>query len=186
MPNGPILNDHDLFGTSVSSVGDLNGDGVDDIAVGAIYDDAGGSEKGTVHIIFLDDTFCGQPESYYNVIYGTNFAEYIVGTNSPDLIFGYDGNDIIKTRGVNNCVYAGDGNDFVLATNNGDTVYGGAGDDSIKLRGTGIAYGEDGDDAIYIINYSIGHSIDGGNDYDLCITPRNQLINTINCEIVAP
>ena len=54
--NGPTLNDSDFFGRSVVSIGDLNRDGIPDIAVGAIGDDAGGSGRGTTHIIFFDKT----------------------------------------------------------------------------------------------------------------------------------
>ena len=52
--NGPILDDNDEFGFSVSGLGDLNDDGVEDIVVGAHADDAGGSGRGAVHIMFLD------------------------------------------------------------------------------------------------------------------------------------
>ena len=54
--NGPSLNDDDYFGRSVASLGDLNRDGIPDIAVGATGDDAGGTNKGTTHIIFFDKT----------------------------------------------------------------------------------------------------------------------------------
>ena len=33
--------------------------------------------------------FCGQPESFYNVINGTESSDYLVGTNNPDLMLGY-------------------------------------------------------------------------------------------------
>ncbi len=52
--NGPNLANDDRYGYSVASLGDLDGDGVTDIAVGAIFDDAGGSERGAVHISFLN------------------------------------------------------------------------------------------------------------------------------------
>ena len=38
------LDDNDRFGISVASLGDLDGDGVGDLAVGAHYDDDGGLE----------------------------------------------------------------------------------------------------------------------------------------------
>jgi hypothetical protein len=48
------LRDGDRFGTSVASLGDLNGDGITDIAVGANTDDDGGTDKGAVWILFLN------------------------------------------------------------------------------------------------------------------------------------
>ena len=38
-PNGPVLWDSDGFGTSVANIGDLNGDGLVDLAVGAYGDE---------------------------------------------------------------------------------------------------------------------------------------------------
>ncbi|NWJ29052.1 FG-GAP repeat protein, partial [Marine Group I thaumarchaeote] len=52
--NGPTLIDEDNFGYSVVNIGDLNGDGVNDIAVGARYDDEGGSNRGAIHIMFMN------------------------------------------------------------------------------------------------------------------------------------
>ncbi|MBU0975707.1 MAG: DUF4215 domain-containing protein [Patescibacteria group bacterium] len=45
----------DSFGTSVTNIGDLDNDGNTDIAVGAYLDDDGGSNRGAVWILFLDD-----------------------------------------------------------------------------------------------------------------------------------
>jgi hypothetical protein len=44
----------DRFGTSMASLGDLNGDGVTDLAVGAKYDDDGGGNRGAVWFLFLN------------------------------------------------------------------------------------------------------------------------------------
>ena len=42
----------DFAGTSVSSAGDINGDGVDDIIVGAYGPDYGGDYSGAAYVIF--------------------------------------------------------------------------------------------------------------------------------------
>jgi hypothetical protein len=49
-----VLDDEDRFGYSVTSIGDLDGDHVVDIAVGARNDDDGGFDKGAVWILFLN------------------------------------------------------------------------------------------------------------------------------------
>jgi len=49
-----ILNSGDEFGTYVTNLGDVNGDGVNDIAIGSPFDNDGGFEHGAVWIIFLD------------------------------------------------------------------------------------------------------------------------------------
>jgi len=48
------LGDDDYFGGAVASLGDLDGDGVGDLAVGASQDDDGGSNRGAVWILFLN------------------------------------------------------------------------------------------------------------------------------------
>ena len=48
------LDPDDNFGSSVASIGDLNGDGVTDLAVGAHTDDDGGEETGAVWVLFLN------------------------------------------------------------------------------------------------------------------------------------
>jgi len=53
------LNDSDLFGRSIASLGDLDGDGITDIVVGAQLDDDGGSgvtQRGAVWVLFLNSS----------------------------------------------------------------------------------------------------------------------------------
>jgi len=51
---GGSLGNVDWFGTSVTALGDLNNDGVEDIAVGAALDDDGNTNRGAVYILFLN------------------------------------------------------------------------------------------------------------------------------------
>ena len=47
------LGNGDSFGVSMASMGDLNGDDVNDIAVGASLDDGGGNNRGAVYVLFI-------------------------------------------------------------------------------------------------------------------------------------
>ena len=53
---GGVLSPGDGFGHSVADLGDVDGNGVADIAVGAWKDDDGGFNRGAVWILFLDAT----------------------------------------------------------------------------------------------------------------------------------
>ncbi|HEX6884383.1 MAG TPA: integrin alpha [Planctomycetota bacterium] len=48
------LDNGDSFGSSVARIGDMNGDGVADVAVGAIGDDDGSANVGAVWVLFLN------------------------------------------------------------------------------------------------------------------------------------
>ncbi len=51
---GNVLDNDDRFGISGDNLGDLNGDGITDIIVGAYRDDDGGPDKGAAYIIYLN------------------------------------------------------------------------------------------------------------------------------------
>ena len=48
-----LLESPDQFGTSVAALGDVNRDGITDVAVGAVKDSDGGKENGSVYVLFL-------------------------------------------------------------------------------------------------------------------------------------
>src|SRR5690606_33533051 len=48
------LDNQDSFGVSIENIGDLDSNGINDIAVGAFSDDDGGFNRGAVWILFLD------------------------------------------------------------------------------------------------------------------------------------
>ena len=107
------LDNEDRFGGAVASLGDLDGDGIADVAVTAIKDDDGQPQAGAVWILFLDaggsvkstrkisatqGGFGGSLSS--NDDFGTAVAGLgdLNGDGHPDLAVGADGN--------------GDGNDL--------------------------------------------------------------------------
>ena len=53
-----VLDNHDCFGYSVAGVGDVNGDGMVDVLVGA-HDDDGGYARGAVYMLFSNPNFFG-------------------------------------------------------------------------------------------------------------------------------
>ncbi len=130
--------------------------------------------------------FCNQPESYYNVIHGTESSDYIFGTRNADLIFGYGGNDFIRGMGGDDCIYGGSGNDFIQGEAGNDVIYAGNGDDTVRTgNGNDLIFGEDGNDILFAVGRTGGANLlDGGNGTDICVPSMQDITTTtINCEI---
>ncbi|WP_342769581.1 integrin alpha [Pelagimonas varians] len=76
----------DLSGQSVSSAGDINGDGIDDILIGAQWADPYGSKSGETYVVFGSDTpFAASIE--LSSLDGTN-GFTLKGVNADDLSGG--------------------------------------------------------------------------------------------------
>lgn len=102
------LDDFDYFGHGVAALGDLDGDGVTELAVGATGDDDAGPNAGAVTVLFLDAA--GQVLSQQKITSGqggfgdtlesgSNFGEGLAGLGDvdgdgiPDLAIGAWGED---------------------------------------------------------------------------------------------
>ena len=93
---GPALADHDRFGSGAAAIGDLNGDGVIELAVGAEMDSTGGSGRGAVHVLFLKPAAPIFVSGDYNSNGTVDVIDFVVwrktlGQNVPPFS-GADGN----------------------------------------------------------------------------------------------
>jgi Ca2+-binding RTX toxin-like protein len=99
-------------------------------------------------------------------INGTKGNDFLVGTNSDDQIFAFDGDDIVLGRAGNDQIFGGNGRDLIIASLGDDVVEGEAGNDQIfGGSGNDILNGGDGIDRIL---GDIGNDdINGGGDGDV-------------------
>ena len=71
-----VLDDSDFFGNGITSIGDLDGDAITDLAVGAPRDDDGGASpdanRGAVWILFLNSD--GTVKSHQKISHGPDFG----------------------------------------------------------------------------------------------------------------
>ncbi len=77
---GPNLLANDAFGTAVAGLGDLDGDGVPEVAVGAVGDDTGGNNRGAIYTLFLRGD--GSVKSSVEVASGLNNGPTLVDTSA--------------------------------------------------------------------------------------------------------
>ena len=104
---GPTLANTDYFGFSAGSIGDLNRDGIADLAAGAFGDDTGGTDRGALYVLFMEDK--GAVSSSVKIASGTNGGPVLVNGDRfgasvasvgdldrdgiPDLVVGAPYND---------------------------------------------------------------------------------------------
>lgn len=98
----------DLFGFTVANIGDIDNDGITDIAVGSVWDNEGGEYQGAVWILFLNSNGTVKKQQKINSVQG-NFTGQIdnydsfgicispIGDlnndNIPDIAVGASGDD---------------------------------------------------------------------------------------------
>ncbi|MXP27202.1 hypothetical protein GRI39_14375, partial [Altererythrobacter indicus] len=123
----------DELGATVSAAGDIDGDGYDDLIVGARYGDDGGSGAGEAYIIY------GQADIGQDVVQGTAADDALVGTANVDILIGGRGADSFADIGTGDVVRGGEGDDVItLTATDFDDINGGTGMDTLALAGTGM------------------------------------------------
>ncbi|WP_439597290.1 VCBS domain-containing protein [Falsiroseomonas sp.] len=117
----------DWAGYSVSAAGDLNGDGFDDLIVGAPQGDDGGSDAGEAYVVF-GGAFGGGSTPVTTT--GTAAAEVLIGGRGDDTLAGGGGLDVLR---------GGAGNDRLgVADSSFRSIDGGNGTDTLAITGAGV------------------------------------------------
>ncbi|MBY0475161.1 MAG: hypothetical protein K2Q13_08900 [Nitrosomonas sp.] len=120
---------YDFSSESVSSAGDVNGDGFSDLMVGAKQASPNGLlSSGSSYVIFGGD-FNGAVTAL-----GTAGADKLKGTKAADRMVAGDGDDVMIGRGGADVFHGGAGNDTIeIRDADFQLVDGGAGYDTLKL-----------------------------------------------------
>ena len=126
----------DWSGFSVSSAGDVNGDGFDDLLIGANGADASGNAKsraGDSYLIFGGNFTNSVTHA------GTSASETLTGTAGANVINGAAGNDTLLGNGGADVIYGGKGNDILAISDMSfRRIDGGNGLDTLRLAGSGL------------------------------------------------
>ncbi|RYF93359.1 MAG: hypothetical protein EON95_09265, partial [Caulobacteraceae bacterium] len=102
------------FTDTISELGDINGDGVEDFFIGSKGDDVNGTDAGAGYIIY------GRPVVYDLV--GLASDDQLSGGFGSDSLSGMGGMDVLRGLGGDDMLDGGTGNDY---------LYGGAGADDL-------------------------------------------------------
>ncbi len=135
----------DQSGISVASAGDVNGDGLADLIIGAKESDpatggAGNNNAGRSYVIFGSSTGA--------------FSQTAVDQ------MGTSGNDTLTSTAASQTLIGGTGNDTLIGGGGADVLYGGSGDDTFVLNADNVAKLAQG-----VIDGNLAR-IDGGSGID--------------------
>jgi Ca2+-binding RTX toxin-like protein len=123
----------DQVGFFLNSAGDFNGDGYDDLVIGARLADADGkTDAGEAYVIYGGD-FTGEVDNA-----GTTGDDLITGSTADETLIGGRGDDTIISGGGRDVLRGGEGDDVLEITSEYfERVSGGTGTDTLRVIGTG-------------------------------------------------
>lgn len=139
--NGFVLNGvtaSDRSGYSVSGAGDVNGDGVNDLLIGATQAKPNGINVGQTYVVYGQkppsggDRIDGTPEA--DLLVGTSGNDTISGRAMDDTLQGFAGNDLLIGGTGNDSLVGGIGNDRLIGGGGADTLEGGEGQDRFSFQ----------------------------------------------------
>jgi hypothetical protein len=121
----------DLSDISVAAAGDVNGDGFDDIVIGANGADPGGdSAAGESYVVFGGD-FTGTVTHL-----GTSGADSLMGSSAAETFVSGRGGDTIDSGGGADVIRGGAGSDLIRVANLAFAdIDGGSGNDTLGILG---------------------------------------------------
>ncbi|MEZ6061914.1 MAG: integrin alpha [Planctomycetaceae bacterium] len=130
----------DSSGVSVSGAGDVNGDGFDDLIIGAFLGDPGAGNAGETYVVF-GGNFTGGAETLVGTDGGDTLTA-VQGAGAVDILIGGRGGDVLISDGGADVLRGGEGDD-VLAIPDVDfsstrRLLGGNGIDTLRLDGSSL------------------------------------------------
>ena len=123
--------ENDFSGSSVSSAGDVNGDGFEDVVIAAHNLFGFGDNSGFSYVVFGRSDFGSS-----NIIEGTPGDDILKGTSAAEIFEANDGNDLLIGRGEADVFRGGAGVDQIKVPDlNFESIDGGEGSDILHIAG---------------------------------------------------